>query len=379
MRICVCTVVHHPEDARILHRQIRALLDGGHEVTYLAPFSAHGTTPWRSLTAVDVPRAHGLRRFGSLWTARKALTERLRASDLLIIHDPELLLALPFLRNRPPTVWDVHEDTASALVSKAWLPRPLRPLLWPLVRAAEMLAERRLLLLLAEEGYRSRFRRAHPLVPNTTYVPTVAPRPPGTERVVYLGHLSAPRGVEELVEMARRLRPEGIEVELIGGADAQASRLLADAQRNGLVRWRGYLSNGEALARLDGALAGLSLLHDLPNYRQSLPTKVVEYMARGIPVVTTPLPSAAEIVTESGCGIVVPYEDPAGAVNAVLRLRDNEPSRVLMGRRGHETALLRFHWPRHGKAFVAQLEEWAAGRPSPADVGVDGGSQRERT
>ena len=37
MRVVVCTIVHHPADARIYHRQIRALLDAGHEVTYIAP------------------------------------------------------------------------------------------------------------------------------------------------------------------------------------------------------------------------------------------------------------------------------------------------------------------------------------------------------
>src|SRR6266545_4217808 len=145
MRVCVCTVVHHPEDARILHRQIRSLLDAGHEVTYIAPFGAHGATPWQSLTGVDVPRAHGLRRIASLWVTAKTLTGHLREGELLLIHDPELLLVLPFLHKRPATVWDVHEDTASALVSKAWLPRPLRPVLRPIVRAAERLAERRLL------------------------------------------------------------------------------------------------------------------------------------------------------------------------------------------------------------------------------------------
>ena len=36
MRVLVCTVVHNPADARILHRQIRALLDAGHEVTGIA-------------------------------------------------------------------------------------------------------------------------------------------------------------------------------------------------------------------------------------------------------------------------------------------------------------------------------------------------------
>src|SRR5690606_27062165 len=62
MHALVATVVHHPEDARILHRQIRALLDAGHSVTYLAPFRERGVTPWPELTAVDVPRAAGRRR-----------------------------------------------------------------------------------------------------------------------------------------------------------------------------------------------------------------------------------------------------------------------------------------------------------------------------
>jgi len=41
MRVVVCTIVHHPADARIYHRQIRALLDAGHEVigTHTSPSS----------------------------------------------------------------------------------------------------------------------------------------------------------------------------------------------------------------------------------------------------------------------------------------------------------------------------------------------------
>ena len=39
MRVVVCTVVHHPADARIFYREIRALLDAGHDVTYIAPHS----------------------------------------------------------------------------------------------------------------------------------------------------------------------------------------------------------------------------------------------------------------------------------------------------------------------------------------------------
>ena len=60
----VVTVVHHPEDARIRHRQIPALLAAGWDVTYVAPFTGYGLpvpAPVRSATGelrcADVPRA----------------------------------------------------------------------------------------------------------------------------------------------------------------------------------------------------------------------------------------------------------------------------------------------------------------------------------
>ena len=59
MRVVVCTVVHHPADARIYYRQIRALLDAGHQVTYIAPFGELEDFPERtqpSLTTVTIPR-----------------------------------------------------------------------------------------------------------------------------------------------------------------------------------------------------------------------------------------------------------------------------------------------------------------------------------
>jgi glycosyltransferase involved in cell wall biosynthesis len=361
MRVFVCTVVHHPEDARILHRQIRALLDAGHEVTYMAPFRACNVTPWPELVPVDVPRATGRRRLHALRVARRVLRQRGREADLVLLHDPELLLAVP-RRLRSRTVWDVHEDTAAALGAKGWLPSPLRVPLRFAVRLLERRAECRLKLLLAEEGYRDRFREPHPVVPNTTNVPDTPPAPPGDDRVVYVGQLSMARGAADLIELAGLLRADGIRLELIGAADATVRPLLRDAQRTGLLRWYGFVPNDRALRMAEGAVAGLALLHDSPNYRHSMPTKVVEYMARGLPVITTPNPIAAEIVTQAACGLVVPFQDPAATAAAVRRLREDAALRLDMGKRGHEAARARYHWPEHARLFVAQLEDWAAAK-----------------
>jgi glycosyltransferase involved in cell wall biosynthesis len=365
MRVVVCTVVHHPQDARILHRQIRALLDAGHEVSYIAP---GGVTPRRGLTVVDVPRAMGRRRAAALRAARRELARHSPGADLLVVHDPELLLVLPLVSRRPPTVWDVHEDTAAALSTKAWLPGALRPAMAAAVRRAERIAERRIHLILAEQGYADRFRRRHPVVPNTTYVPDV-PAPPGRgDRVVYIGHLSPDRGTSEMIEVGRLLRPHGIAVELIGPADARARAELTRAQAAGLIRWHGFLPNDQAVLMSDGALAGLSLLHDEPNFRHSLPTKVAEYMAHGVPVITSPLPIPAGLVERYECGMVVPFGDPSAAADAVLRLAANPGLRAAQGRRGHRGAAESLGWPAHARFFVAQLEQWAAGRHQPAAV-----------
>ncbi len=359
MRVCVCTVVHHPEDARILHRQIRALLDAGHEVTYIAPFRACNATPWRQVSPVDVPRATGRRRLRALRAAYRALTEHAAYADVILLHDPELLVSLPRRVRARTVVWDVHEDTAAALGAKRWVPAPARPVLRPAVHHLERRSERRHRLLLAEEGYRARFRGNHPVVPNTTYVSDVPPGPPDGRRAVYVGQLSRARGALDMVEMARTLAAEDVLVELIGAADGDVKDAIRDAQREGILRWYGFVPNDRALRIAEGAMAGLALLHDEPNYRHSMPTKVVEYMSRGVPVVTTPNPPALHIVESADCGLIVPFGDPGSAVKAVLRLRDDEELRADLGRRGYQAARERFHWPVHAARFVAQLEAWA--------------------
>jgi glycosyltransferase involved in cell wall biosynthesis len=373
MRVVVCTVVHHPADARILHREIRALLDAGHDVLYIAPFRACDVAPWPEVRAVDVPRAVGRRRLAALRAARKQLARYAPGADLVLVHDPEMLLVLPTIPHRPPTVWDVHEDTAAALDTKAWLPPALRRLAASGVLRAEGLAERHLHLLMAETSYNERFADVHPVVPNTTYVPDQAAPYDGQARVVYVGHMSPDRGAAEMVALAELVHPQGITVELVGSADAQARALIEPARDRGILRWHGYTPNDEAMLITDGALAGLSLLQDDPNLRHSMPTKVAEYMARGVPVVTTPLPLAANLVERSQCGFIVPFNDAKAASEAVLTLRSDRALRDAMGARGHQDAAQFLRWPEDARAFVAQLERWAgvaAGRESPTPVTV---------
>lgn len=362
MRVLVVTVVHVPLDARIHGRQIAALLDAGHEVEYAAPWSGYGLdsrdAAHPGLVCLDLPRATGRRRFGALLAARRLVHDRARDVDLILLHDPELLSVVAGRRPGVPVVWDVHEDTAAALVDKPWLPRWTRPVLRRVIRTVERWAERRLHLLLAEEAYQTRFRRSHPLVPNTPVVPEEVP-PPADRRAVYLGRISRLRGAAELVAVARAVAPD-VAVDVIGQADDDVVPMLEQAQADGVLTWHGFVPNEQALDLVAGARVGLSLLHDLPNYRASLPTKVLEYLGRAVPVVTTPLPAAARIVERHAAGIVVPFGDVGAAAAAVRRLADDADEAAAMGKRGHAAVLGEHSWNVDGPAFVRRLEAWAA-------------------
>jgi glycosyltransferase involved in cell wall biosynthesis len=362
-RLLVVTVVHRPDDARILHRQIAFLRAEGFHVTYAAPWRATGVMPPEGLATRDLPRASGRERLAALLAARDLLRAEADRHDLVLLHDPELLLAarLAGVGRLPPVVWDVHEDTAVALGDREWVPSVLRRLLAFAVRRLERWAERSVHLVLAEDGYRDRFRRVHPIVRNHPWTvdrrsPTVPRDPDEPPRVVYVGRISRGRGVEMVITVGRALGGRA-RVEVAGPVDDGVGALLEEAVAEGSVVWHGFVPNDRLEPLLAGASVGLSLLSDDPNYRVSMPSKVVEYLAHGVPVVATPLPAVRTLIEEEGGGLLVPFEDPDATVAAVRRILDEPGLRARLAEEGRLAAERRT-WEVEGARLASVLRTW---------------------
>jgi glycosyltransferase involved in cell wall biosynthesis len=315
-----------------------------------------------SLRCINIPRSCGRRRFRAWRGARTIMRARTRDHDVVLVHDPELVLAAAGLGLKN-LIWDVHEDPAAALQVKSWMPKVLRRPVAAAWRRAEWVAERQHYLLLAEHAYRRRFRRWHPVVVNSVSVPK-AVAPAGDERVSYLGSVTMSRGCDTMIEVGRELRRRAngtITLEVIGeAADPEARQALQSAAAAGDLNWLGFVRSEEALARVSGSLAGLCLLKDLPNYRVSMPTKIVEYGALGVPVITTPLPLAADLVRSESVGFEVPWNDPDAVVDAILKLRAEPELRYQLGANGHQVALRDYDWNRLSADFVRAMDAIAS-------------------
>src|SRR5690625_7757271 len=99
-----------------------------------------------------------------------------------------------------------------------------------------------------------------------------------------------------------------VSLHVIGPAwDSESQALMESAHARGNFVWHGFQPQTVALDSLNGALAGLSFLQDLPNYRHSMPTKGLEYMDNSLPDINTPLPLHAKIISYTECGFTTSF------------------------------------------------------------------------
>jgi glycosyltransferase involved in cell wall biosynthesis len=144
---------------------------------------------------------------------------------------------------------------------------------------------------------------------------------------VYVGGLMPGRGLEQAIDAVALMEDMG--VRMIGpGAAQYRTHLQQRAQAAGVlerVRIEPPVPPAYVPTVLGEAIAGLCLIQPVcRSYELTLPNKLFEYAAAGVPVLASDLPVIGAIVRGNGLGEVVEPEDPAGIAAALERMR--EPS-----------------------------------------------------
>jgi glycosyltransferase involved in cell wall biosynthesis len=161
--------------------------------------------------------------------------------------------------------------------------------------------------------------------------PVIDPRLDGRRVVLYLGRIAQARRSEFLLEVAERLRQDMPEVLLVIAGDAPSDDEMAWMRREiaarGLERnvlLTGWLPQRTALGYALRAEVGLSPIPRGTLYDVSSPTKLVEYLALGIPSVANDIPDQQLVIEQSRAGLCVPMEADAFADAVRTLLRDRK-------------------------------------------------------
>jgi glycogen synthase len=173
----------------------------------------------------------------------------------------------------------------------------------------------------------SRYRIAPPAVVRNIpespppSVPATRSGERGKPLVVYVGGLMPGRGLEQMIDALPQI-PEARLCAVGPGAPPYRAGLLARARAAGVsdrVELRAPVAPGEIGEVLAGATAGLCLIQPIcRSYELSLPNKLFEYAAAGVPVLASDLPIIGRLVRREEIGVLAPVED-SGAIAAGLR------------------------------------------------------------
>jgi glycosyltransferase involved in cell wall biosynthesis len=360
-------------DSRV-EKEARSLARAGYRVTVVAE-----GRPWLperehrdGYAVVRVPRGPAklpglrMREYRSRLEAALDVTE----PDVLHAHDSDALDAVARVAKMRgvPFVYDSHElwlgqeNRGRTSIYHAlfrawywWLQRRHVP------RSAAVLTVNQPILERLESAYRVPVA----LVPNypeysgppdhrELHALVDGPIPDGAPIVLYLGNIQVGRGLEELVTAMVEV-PDGYLVCL--GVTAEPAELAARASDLGVldrIRFAAPVPVDEVVAYAASANVGVALATPISlNNRLSLPNKLFQYMAAGIPVVASDFPHIRTIVEDCGAGICVDPTQPGEIALAIRRILADPVAAAAMGSRGVAAVRDKFNWAQSERALLA--------------------------
>jgi glycosyltransferase involved in cell wall biosynthesis len=353
-RIVHLSSVHPPFDIRIFHKECKSLARAGWQVVFVVPHDRDEIADFVKIRGVPEVKGRLLRVTRTVWNIYQ---ESLRQNaDLYHFHDPELIPVGLILRARgKKVIYDIHEDVPKDILSKYYFPKWSRKIISWAVGQIEISASSRFSALVAvSPSIAMRFQSLNVKTilvqnfPDLMEIGGVAPadwNKRGND-VAYIGGIGERRGVRQMIE-AMALLPVSSPVSLQIASAEPPQQIIPDLVSLpgwSKVRYVGNLGRSEICHLLDHVRAGLVLFHPEPNNLESMPHKLFEYMAAGIPVIASDFPFWRKMLGPMQCCLFVDPLKPLAIAEAIEFVTSRPETAEQMGRRGQEAVQRHFNW-----------------------------------
>lgn len=397
MRICMLLEEVYPPDIRV-EKEVRALVDGGHEV-FILSYSPDNRPDREVVDGAQVIRRPIQETHDGVHGAFAGLQYLLtfvhrgwfeEASDVIETEDIEVLHAhdLPVVktaiklgeRYRIPVIADLHENWPEAKrfyrKGTLWKNARSNPKLivarllkstWRL-KQFERFSVRRAdrVLAVVEEGKQHYVNDCGASSESVHVISNVVDldifdnanlNPVGYEDesvISYVGTLTGEhRGLDTVVRAMPQIRNrvENARLLIVGPTSDYARKLealTADLAVGDNVTFTGRVPFDEVPSYLAASDVCLIPHRKNPHTETTVPHKLFQYMAMEKPVVVTDVKPLARIVRTSEAGLVVPPDDPGAIANAIVELAPDPEKRETLGHNGRRAVEERYNWQVEG-------------------------------
>lgn len=162
--------------------------------------------------------------------------------------------------------------------------------------------------------------------------------PPDRFLVTFAGTLGIAQALPSVLDAAERL-DDGYRFAFVGDGPLRET-LVADAAARGLanVSFHEQRPLEQIPPILQGSDALLVTLSSHPTFADFVPSKMIDCMAAGRPVILSAAGESARLLEQAGAGVVVAPEDPEALAEALRWLREHPDEGHAMGERGRSFA-----------------------------------------
>lgn len=353
-KICHLTSVHPRNDTRIFIKECHSLAKQKQYEVCLIVTDGKGDTYINNIHIYDIGRSKG-RINRVLFTTRKVLKKAIDLNcDIYHFHDPELIpIGIKLKKLGKKVIFDIHENIALQISDKTYIVKPLRKIFSIIYRRYEKFALRKFdYLVLAEESYMKYYQELSKNIIVVLNMPDMRPfekfsnQNRNKNELFYIGDISIERGLDITIEAISQLKEKYPEIMMhyIGSYEPSLIKSLNLNHINDNIKFYGRLSLFDGLEYSRSAKVGLSVLKPIQNYIKSYSTKIFEYMALGLPVITSNFPLYKDVVEKYHCGICIDPLNVKELVEAIEYIFSNPDEARLMGENGKNLISEKFNW-----------------------------------
>ena len=185
-------------------------------------------------------------------------------------------------------------------------------------------------------------------------------RPPQSAQekfhLIFVGIFAGDRGLKLTLSAMHRViaRREDIFLTIVGDGKmrGEIERMVGDLGLENNVRLTGWIENRMVPSLIADADVGLLPFLPCEHIHITLPNKLFDYMAMGIPVLAADTRSLKRVVGETGCGITFKAGSEEDLADKILMMYRDPELRDRCSGNGRDVALKRYNWDEDGKRLL---------------------------
>lgn len=375
-KIFMFSSVHVWIDTRIFNKELKSLANAGKTIDYYA------VETQKKQQNIEIPKLVNLNLLLKIKKFKRFkrwsyLLNQALSSDAKYyhFHDPELLYLAKKLKKLKPKsiiIYDMHEYFPGQIATKDWIPFFFR---FPASQLVKLLEKKWMNscdgVIFAESSYSQHH------INYKGQVETILNYPLWKEyekksraslfTLIYVGDITEDRNIWGMIELVKNLKDRGhnqFQLKLIGSIQpnlkGSVEKVIFDYEISDYIHWYGRIPYEEIWEHYFSADIGLCLLHPIPNYKNSLATKLFEYMAAGLPIIASNFPDWKKLVADSTSGITVDPLNNEQILTAVEEIKANQKIADTFSENGRQAFEKNYNWKTEEKkllSFYKQLSD----------------------